>query len=402
MNAIAFHPAPLLPLRRRWRRAWIAALPVLSGALWLWHSLWGAGAAVQGGLQAVAVMVYLWVCTDRMLDLNHPPGDPRLHPSLGPANVVTLIRGALIAVLAGFLFQPPIGPGSPAAWAAWVPALLYLAAAALDALDGALARATGGQTRLGERLDGEVDALGLLVASALAVWIGQAPAVFLAAGFGYYLVQAAVGLRRRLGRPVARVQPRAAARLTAGCAMGFAVAFLMPVFAAPALVPAAVVITTALTAGFALDWLVVCGRAAPDGRLRNSHAARVQQTIERWLPLALRAGAAAGIGLLLARHGGSHPGHLLTGIQQGVLAGGALLAVAGISARLASAALSLAAAGIDAGLLADAGWALAALCAAALIVTGAGRPQLWQPEEPFFLKRISEAAPPPRSKRGGP
>lgn len=400
MSASASHPQPLLQLHRRWRRAWVAALPFLSAGLWLWHALWGPGAAVQGGLQTAAVMVYLWTRTDRMLELNHPPGSSDLRSSLGAANVVTLMRAALIAVLGGFLFQPAAAPGGPDAWAAWVPALLYLAAAALDAVDGAVARAAGGQTRLGERLDGEVDALGLLTAAVLAVWSGRAPVAFLAAGFGYYLVQAAVGLRRRLGRPVARVHPRAAARLTAGCAMGFAVAVLMPVFAAAALVPAAVVITTALTAGFALDWLVVCGRAAPEGRLLNKHAARAQQTIERWLPLALRAGVAAGVGLLLAHHGGSNPGHPLSAIEQGMLAGGAVMTTLGIATRLASVALSLAAAGIAAGLLADAAWGLTAVCAAALIVTGAGRPRLWQPEEPFFLKRTPEGAPPPRSQRG--
>ena len=35
---------------------------------------------------------------------------------------------------------------------------------------------------------------------------------------------------------------------------------------------------------------------------------------------------------------------------------------------------------------------------AGLVVTGAGRPRLWQPEEAFFRKR---AASPPRSKRDG-
>ncbi|MFO7709616.1 MAG: CDP-alcohol phosphatidyltransferase family protein [Desulfobacterales bacterium] len=395
-------PQTISQLRRRWRRAWIAALPLLCGALWLWQALWGAGAAVQGGLQTAAVMLYLWVRTDRMLELNRPPGASSLRPRLGAANTLTLVRGALIAVLGGFLFQPALDPAGPSGWAAWAPGGLYLAAAALDAFDGAIARATGGETRLGERLDGEIDALGLLVASALAVWLGRAPVAFLVAGFGYYVVQAAVGLRRRLRRPIARVLPRTAARVTAGCAMGFTVAILIPVFAAPDLVPAALAITTALTVGFALDWMVVCGRAAPEGRLLNRHTARVQQTIERWLPIALRAGVTAGVGLLLARYGGSSPGHPLSGIEQGVLAGGAVMTTLGIATRLASVALSLAVAGIAAGLTANAGWGLTAVCAAALIVTGAGRPRLWEPEEPLFHKRMMEHARPPHSKRGRP
>ncbi|MCU0559814.1 MAG: CDP-alcohol phosphatidyltransferase family protein [Desulfobacterales bacterium] len=396
MSSAISHDEALAQLRRRWRRAWIAALPFLCGGLWLWHTLWGAGAAAQAGLQTAAVMVYLWIRTDHMLALNRPPGKPRLNPRLGAANAVTLVRAALIAVLAGFLFRPAIDPAGPAAWAAWLPAALYLAASGLDAVDGGLARAAGGPTRLGARLDGEVDAIGLLAAASLAVWLGRAPAAFLAAGFGVYVVQAAAGLRRRLGRPVAAVQPRAAARLTAGCAMGFTAAILMPVFAAPAVAPAALTIAAALTAGFALDWLVVCGRAAPEGRLLDRRAARVQQAAARWLPLALRAGAAAGAGVLLATRGGGDPVHPLSGIEQGVLAGAAVMAALGIAARLAAVALSLTAAGMAAGPAAGAAWLLTAVCAAGLILTGAGRPRLWQPEEPFFRNRMrSRPQPPP-------
>ncbi len=389
---------PLPRLRRRWRLAWMAALPLLAAALWLWHAIWGAAAAVQGGLQTAALMVYLWIRTDRMLELNRPPWDARLRPRLGAANRVTLLRAALIAVLGGFLFQPALAPEGAAGWAAWVPGLLYLAAAALDAADGAIARTTGSETQLGERLDGEVDALGLFIAAALAVWLGRAPAVFLVVGCGYYLVQAAVWLRRRRGRPVGRVRPRATARITAGCAMGFTVAILLPLFAAPGMVPAAAAIITALLAGFALDWLIVCGWAAPEGRLFHPRAAFAQQTIERLLPLALRAGVVLGAGLLLARHGAGGPLQPLSDLAQGMLAGGALLAALGIATRLASAALSGVAAGMSAAMGPEAAWALTALCSAGLVVTGAGRPRLWQPEEAFFRKR---AASPPRSKRDG-
>jgi CDP-diacylglycerol--glycerol-3-phosphate 3-phosphatidyltransferase len=381
MPAAASNLQRLSQLRRQWRRAWIGALPFLAGALWLWHALGGAGAAVQGGLQTTAVMVYLWLRTGRMLALNRPPGDLRLRPTLGAPTTLTLLRAALIAVLGGFLFQPALDPGRPASWAAWLPAILYLVAVAVDAIDGALARATGGETLLGQRLDVEVDALGLLTAASLAVWLGRAPAAYLAVGFGYYLVQAAIGLRDRRGRPVARIHPRGEARIAAGCAMGFSVAILMPLFAAPALVPAAAAIATALTAGFLLDWLIACGWAAPDGRLFNTPAALLQRLIERAWPLALRAGVAAGAGLLLMSPADSGGVPELSSIERTVLAGGAVMTALGLAARLASVALSLVAAGVPAAGAPDAGWILVAACAAFLIMAGAGRPRLWQPEE---------------------
>ncbi len=377
---------PLARLRRRWRLAWIGAAPFLAGGMWLWHALGGMGAAVQGGLQTAAVMVYLWIRTHRMLALNHRPEERHPRPSLGAANTITLVRSALIALLAGFIFQPAPDLGKTAEWALWLPALLYLSAVILDGADGAIARATGSDTRLGERLDTEVDALGLFMASALAVWIGRAPVLYLAAGLGYYLVQAGIGLRRAFGRPFFPIRPRAEARTVAGCAMGFAVAILTPALEATAFFPAALAITAALAYGFATDWLILCGRATPEGQLIPPEAAAVQRRIERLLPLALRACVAVGVLLLLWDPAGGAARHALSGIERAVLGGGAVLAVLGVTARVAAVALYVAAAGA----LPDSGGVLVAAGAALLILTGAGRPRLWQPEDFLFIKRIGD------------
>jgi len=77
---------------------------------------------------------------------------------LGLANVVTLVRGALYAVVAGFVVVP-----SETALA-WVPALCYGTGVALDKLDGIVARTVGRQTELGRRLDMAFDTFGFVVA----------------------------------------------------------------------------------------------------------------------------------------------------------------------------------------------------------------------------------------------
>ncbi len=383
-------PAPFAPetsgLRRRWRLAWIGAAPFLAAGMWLWHAAGGMGAALQGGLQTSAVMVYLWARTHRMLALNRRPGETRPRPGLGAATITTLVRAALIALLAGFIFQPAPDPMSAAPWIPWLPALIYLLAVILDGVDGAVARAAGEVTLLGERLDTEVDALGLLTACTLAVWIGRAPAVYLAAGLGYYLAQAAIGLRRALGYPVFPVGPRAEARTAAGCAMGFAVAILTPAFGPSAFYPAALAITAALALGFIKDWLIACGRATPEGRLVRRKAAAAQEFVEKRLPLALRACVVAGVLLLWANHPADSGGRTLSGLEQAVLGGGAVSAALGVAARLSAVALYLAAAGS----LPDPGAILVAAGAALLILTGAGRPRRWQPEDRWFTGRVGD------------
>lgn len=82
------------------------------------------------------------------------------HAAFGVANVVTLIRLALVAVLVGALAEP-----EAVAAAAWgVPAVAAVALA-LDGVDGWLARRTGLVSQFGARFDMEVDcALALTLA----------------------------------------------------------------------------------------------------------------------------------------------------------------------------------------------------------------------------------------------
>jgi CDP-diacylglycerol---glycerol-3-phosphate 3-phosphatidyltransferase len=383
-----------LQLRRQWRLAGLWGVLFTVGAFLLLLEHGGLSAALLGGLQTAAVLVYGWTRWGRALELNHPPQEVRLRPSLGAANWLTLLRGGLIAVLAGFLFQPALADGSLAGWVAWAPAALYITAAALDGADGFLARVTGSATRLGEHLDTEIDALGLLVAATLVVWIGKAPAAYLCVGLGYYALKAAVEARRKAGCPVAPVQPRAAARLVAGCEMGFAGAALLPLFEPAATRPVALIMTAALLAGFARDWLVVCGHAAADGRLLIRRLESVDRATARFLPIALRAAAVACIVALLGRCPAGEAVVALPTAGCALLATCAALLAFGVMTRIAGLAACVAAASAMADPIPGVAWQVVLGCGVALVMTGAGALKLWQPEDRLFLKRLGGHASP--------
>ena len=381
-------------LRRQWRLAGAWGVPFIGGAFWLLLEHGGLSAALQGGLQTAVVLMYGWIRWGRALALNHPPQEPRLRPSLGVANWLTLLRGGLVAVLAGFLFQPAFAGGSLAGWVAWAPAAIYIAAAALDGADGFLARVTGHETRLGEQLDTAVDALGLLIAVSLVVWIGKAPVAYLGVGLGYYALMAAVEARRKAGRPIAPVQPRAEARLVAGCEMGFAGAALLPLFEPAATRPVALIMTAALLVGFARDWLIVCGHATADGRPLIRGLERADRAIARFLPIALRAAAVAGAVVLVGRAPAGEGVASLSTAGCALLATCAALFAFGVMTRMAGLAASVTVARAVAGPIPGIEWGVVLICGVALIMTGAGDLKLWQPEDRFFMKRLGGHAPP--------
>lgn len=370
----------LTRLRRTGRILRVAGLLFLAGGVCLLAGSWGRPAALRWGVQAAAVMAAVLVRLETSLALNRLPRSPRLLPSLGAANLLTLGRAALIAAMAGFLFQDPPG-GRSGEWLRWAPGGLYLLAVLMDHLDGRVARAAGTVTRLGELLDTEIDALGLLVASLLLVSGGKAPVVFVSVGIGYYGVRAARRIRSWAGRRIGEVRPRAGARMVAGCEMGFAALALLPILSPEATTSAGWVMAGVFLAGMAKDWLIICGHASPDGRLLRPRLRAVEAAAARALPLLLRAAVAGGVVLSVTQ---ACP---LRGAaaQAGVAVLGALCAL-GVAARVAGMLLSLAAAGFVTAGCGGAGAVLTLTAAVSLMMTGAGHPRIWQPEDVFFLK----------------
>lgn len=83
----------------------------------------------------------------------------------GLANSVTLLRGALVSWLAGFVGLPEIIADPILAWSLLTAAFIVLL---LDGLDGWLARKTGQTSAFGAKFDMEVDSLFAIVLSLLA------------------------------------------------------------------------------------------------------------------------------------------------------------------------------------------------------------------------------------------
>ncbi|MGD9301175.1 MAG: CDP-alcohol phosphatidyltransferase family protein [Desulfobacterales bacterium] len=250
--------ATYVNLRRQW---WLV---VLLGALTI---IAGTGvlfccfplpSSLMGSIPLALVTIYVLYLLGCNLRLNTRGENQVLRATLGPANWITLARGGLIAILAGFLLQPwpgrPNGPG----WTAWIPGAIYIAAVVGDALDGFIARITTTPSRLGNLLDTRIDALGILVACLLAIHYGQIPDYYIIAGLAYYLMRLAIWVRRKGGRPCLEVRPRPGARVMAGIQMAFLGIVLLPLLSPRVIYVAAVLILVPFLAGFLLDWQMVC------------------------------------------------------------------------------------------------------------------------------------------------
>lgn len=102
---------------------------------------------------------------------------PDEHPfdRIGPANVVTIVRATIVALLGSVVFEPR----SPLI--AWTAVVATTVAAILDGVDGWLARRTRLASAFGARIDMETDALLILILSVL-VWLYGKAGVWVLAG----------------------------------------------------------------------------------------------------------------------------------------------------------------------------------------------------------------------------
>ncbi|MFZ0728236.1 MAG: CDP-alcohol phosphatidyltransferase family protein [Desulfobacterales bacterium] len=373
-----------------WWKVAILSCCAVVGANLTFQALWQVPCDWRRFAGPLLPLVYVLAALRLGLPLNRHPGDTHVIDRLGVANAITMARGVLVSLLAGFWSWPAAMAFSIHHPYAWLPGLIYIAAALLDLLDGTVARRSGHVTRLGERLDTRFDALGLLCAVLVGIGLNQLPLFYLAVALAYYVFAVALVLRRRSGRGLAPLRPRPAARLSAGFTMGFVGAALLPLFRPPATTLAAGVFMIPLLAGFLRDWLVV------SGRIESGHVppAPWEQMWQRWfrddLPVALRVvllvcalaavektaafSSAPAAGPFDAFAPFFRPVFLLAVV-------GAALGVAGRTAALPillSSGLWIGHRGADplTGLL--------LMAAAGLLVTGSGALSLWRPEEKFL------------------
>jgi CDP-diacylglycerol--glycerol-3-phosphate 3-phosphatidyltransferase len=247
----------------RLRAQWWAAVGVCLLILFVGYLVFNQGrfgpSAFQWVLQSTVIIIYVLGLLRYGLGWNYHPDQKVLRSTLGYGTWLTIIRGALIAVLAGYLFQPwPESKFFPGRLS-WAPGLLYITASILDYIDGRLARICQHETRLGAFLDINFDALGLLIAPLVAVWYGQLPVAYLSVGLAYYIFIAGIRLRKKFSMAVFEPGPWCGARVIAGFQMGFVGIALLPVVKPPVTMLAAYVVMIPLLAGFVRDWMIVCG-----------------------------------------------------------------------------------------------------------------------------------------------
>lgn len=179
----------------------------------------------------------------------------RRRSPFGAANAVTLLRGAMLALVFGLLATEP----EPEL--AWFAVVVATAALILDGVDGSLARRGGTASAFGARFDMETDALAVLVLAALVWHFDKAGVFILLSGAMRYAFAAAAGVLPWMARPLPPSRRRKAVCVVQIGALLFCLAPVVPA-AVSAKVAAASLI--ALAASFAADvaWLARARGAA--------------------------------------------------------------------------------------------------------------------------------------------
>ena len=172
------------------------------------------------------------------------------HPfhTFGPANYVTTFRAALVALAAALIGEARVDA------VAWAAAGIGAATAALDGVDGWLARRTSMASVFGARYDMELDALLIMVLAVIAWQAGKAGAWVLLAGAMRYLFVAAAYVWHWLDSPLPESSRRKAVCVVQIVGLGIVVA---PFVAATASAVVAAGTLALLTWSFGVDvlWL---------------------------------------------------------------------------------------------------------------------------------------------------
>ncbi len=391
----------------QWRvAAWAGPTTVIACGLWIWRDQ-GGDAALRWTLAALAAVSYLLWELRRNLRHNLRPGEEVILPTLGVGTVLTLARGLLVALLAGFLVV-----ARPDGALGWAPLIVYFGAAVADFFDGYIARIRGHATRLGAALDISFDAFGTLVAVGALIHYGQLPVPFLLIGLLYYLFHGHMKLRERLGQPVVPLRPHPSRRMYAGFWFGYMAVALAPVLRPPWTVAAGYMFAAPLVAGFLLDWLSATAMISPDSQSWNKFETAALRLTYRALPIGLRLVALGAGGLWLANGlsetRGWTPLFAALGWSEPSLPA-TLLALAGLSALAMTAAgwlgrlgalVLISVATIDVVLRGSAPevnfWLLSG--STGVLLLGLGRGILWEPEDQFLMTQAGARNRPSRSQ----
>lgn len=202
---------------------------------------------------------------------------------IGVANTITLSRGILIALLGGMLIFPEIDSALQVAVG-----VAYSLAAIADFIDGFVARKLGETSPLGEKLDGDFDALGIAITPLLGIKLGQLPWLYLLVGVAYYLFLFGMYYRRKNGKPIYDLVESQFRRTIAGFQMGFLAVILYPVYGPPETILAAYMFMTPFLTMFLFDWLCVSGHINSGDPHYQQFAGKAKKLFFHWLPLLFR------------------------------------------------------------------------------------------------------------------
>jgi CDP-diacylglycerol--glycerol-3-phosphate 3-phosphatidyltransferase len=367
----------LTGLRRQWLYVAVIYAAVLGAGYWLMLRVWPAADAVQWLALALATMAVQMIVLWCALRFNHHPDGDALFPDLGVANGMTLTRGLLTCLMAGFLFGP-----TPVGWLAWAPAVLYMTERVIDFFDGFVARYTSRETKLGTILDMEFDGLGILIAVGLAIQYGHLPVWYLVLGLGRQLFVLGIWIRQRMNKLVRDLPTSDHRRLIAGFQTGFISIILWPVWTTEVAMFAAWLFAAPLIFSFGRDWLAVSTTIDADSARYLAVRRRAKVAVEEWLPPLVRLTGALLTGWLVWQGDSLPPALTILALAA------ALSLLLGVAGRAGALALAFVAAfsATAVGLRFDN--ALLLTCAVIVLHLGSGRFALWQPEEYYLHAKL--------------
>lgn len=187
------------------------------------------------------------------------------HDRLGLCNIVTITRGAGIAVLAGLVVTPSAMVSLP--WMGWLLVAVASLTLVLDGVDGWAARRSGLGSRFGARLDVETD-VAFAIVLALLAWQGDKVGVWF---LGLGLLRPAYLLAGSVWPALHAPLPPAMWRKSmAALQMSVQVALLAPIVVPPVSIWMGAALLGAMLASFTID---VAGQFRRDHQRRN-HVAK--------------------------------------------------------------------------------------------------------------------------------
>ncbi|NMD31045.1 MAG: hypothetical protein GYA80_04940 [Chloroflexi bacterium] len=368
----------MLPYRHPLLQEWLAILTIclvsIGGAFIRLRQIWSDQPATYWAIGALLFVAYPLVILRNYLRYHRPSLDVKRYPRLGRVIWMAMLRGLLLAFLAGFAFS---GPGE--GWLRWLPGIFMFTSVGLGLLCDWLNREACQVSILERTLRTHLWAMGFLVGSIVIVRFELMAFWVLIVGIAQYIFLYTIWLRNRGNVEWAMGTPQLLHRV-----QGFAVLLwvgltLLPIYSSRVTTILGLFLFIPYLLGFIAEYQAAAGK--PVVRFMTSPPVWLGQ----WLPLFPR--------LVLVV---SALGMYISGLIQGMNAGRlvflgaiAIWALIGAIGRLTGVVTVLLVGFI---LSHGGGWLewCAFLSGGLLMVLGSGKFSVWQPEDSVIGLDIHE------------